>query len=63
MKLLFFQTDIEVAVKTLLDLKIEYKTLTGTDFPVAGRAPSKPKEAKPANKKAPAKEKKLVNVS
>lgn len=32
----------------LLDLKSEYKTLTGIDFPVAGRAPSKAKESKPA---------------
>lgn len=38
----------------LLDLKSEYKTLTGIDFPVAGRAPSKAKESKPA---AAAKEK------
>lgn len=44
--------------------------MTGTDFPVAGRTPSKPKEpkapkeAKPAaNKKAPTKEKKPVDVS
>lgn len=35
---------IDSAVKRLLSLKEEYKKLTGTDFPVAGRAPSKPKE-------------------
>ncbi|CAH1112220.1 unnamed protein product [Psylliodes chrysocephalus] len=46
--------EIDAAVKMLLDLKSEYKTLTGIDFPVAGRAPSKAKESKPA---AAAKEK------
>ncbi|CAH0551913.1 unnamed protein product [Brassicogethes aeneus] len=49
------KADVEAAVKSLLDLKAEYKKATGTDFPVAGRTPSKPKEAKPAQQ---AKEKK-----
>lgn len=40
------KTDIDAAVKKLLDLKTEYKNLTGTDFPVAGRMPTKPKEQK-----------------
>ncbi|KAG5868157.1 hypothetical protein JTB14_017350 [Gonioctena quinquepunctata] len=62
--------EIDVAVKLLLDLKAEYKKATGTDFPVAGRTPSKPKENKPAAKpkenlakqKPAAKEKKPVVV-
>jgi len=33
-------------VKILLDLKAEYKTVTGTDFPVPAKAPSKPKQVK-----------------
>lgn len=43
---------IDEAVKTLLDLKSQYKTLTGTDFPVAGRGKpeSKSKEKKEAPK-------------
>ena len=40
---------VDAAVKLLLDLKSEYKTLTGTDFPVAGRQSAAPK-AKPADK-------------
>jgi hypothetical protein len=45
-------------------LKAEYKALTGTDFPVAGRTPAKPKEApqKAANQKVAPKEKKPVVV-
>jgi len=31
--------EIDAAVKTLLDLKAEYKKLTGEDVPVPGRAP------------------------
>lgn len=54
------KAEIDAAVKTLLDLKAEYKKVTGTDFPTAGRAPSKPKsesqKAKP-EKKEPAKPK------
>lgn len=53
---------VDAAVKVLLDLKAEYKKLTGTDFPVAGRTP-KPaapkkeakKEEKPKAKPEPAK--------
>uniref|UniRef100_A0A1Q3F221 Bifunctional glutamate/proline--tRNA ligase n=1 Tax=Culex tarsalis TaxID=7177 RepID=A0A1Q3F221_CULTA len=41
---------VDAAVKVLLDLKAEYKKLTGTDFPVAGRAP-KPAAPKKENKK------------
>ncbi|XP_021712876.1 bifunctional glutamate/proline--tRNA ligase [Aedes aegypti] len=55
---------VDAAVKALLDLKAEYKKLTGTDFPVAGRTP-KPaaqkkeakKEEKPKAKPEPAKPK------
>ncbi|GLV40122.1 Glutamyl-prolyl-tRNA synthetase [Carabus blaptoides fortunei] len=60
--------DVDAAVKVLLDLKAEYKSLTGTDFPVAGRTPSKPKEQKAPvvksvpNKKAPIKEKKTLDM-
>lgn len=48
----------------MLGLKAEYKALTGTDFPVAGRTPAKPKEApqKAANQKVAPKEKKPVVV-
>lgn len=55
------KADIDAAVKLLLDLKVEYKTLTGTDFPVAGRTPAKPKSAEGAkkeNKPTPKDEKK-----
>lgn len=41
---------VDAAVKALLDLKAEYKKLTGTDFPVAGRTP-KPAAAKKESKK------------
>jgi bifunctional glutamyl/prolyl-tRNA synthetase len=50
--------EIDAAVKTLLELKAQYKELTGTDFPVAGRTPAAPKqkaEKKPEPKKQPAK--------
>ncbi|XP_037046618.1 bifunctional glutamate/proline--tRNA ligase [Bradysia coprophila] len=48
---------VDEAVKLLLELKGQYKTLTGTDFPVAGRgntksnADNKPKAAAPKEKK------------
>lgn len=42
---------VDEAVKLLLELKGEYKTLTGTDSPVAGRGSSKPAESKPKEKK------------
>ncbi|KAF7280930.1 hypothetical protein GWI33_005395 [Rhynchophorus ferrugineus] len=57
--------EIDAAVKVLLELKAEYKQVTGEDFPVAGRAPSKPKEApkeKPAKQKLAQKEKKPVDT-
>ncbi|XP_055622940.1 bifunctional glutamate/proline--tRNA ligase isoform X2 [Toxorhynchites rutilus septentrionalis] len=41
---------VDAAVKKLLELKEKYKKLTGTDFPVAGRA-SKQTVAKKENKK------------
>ena len=55
------KADVDAAVQTLLALKAEYKTLTGEDFPVAGRQqqPAKPKEAA-RPKEAPKKEKKQV---
>lgn len=40
---------MDAAVKSLLNLKAEYKTLTGTDFPTAGR------NSKPAKDPAPPK--------
>lgn len=63
--------EVDAAVKILLDLKAEYKTLTGTDFPAPGKAPAKPaKESKaaapkekPAKQKAAVKEKRPVEVS
>lgn len=48
---------IDEAVKALLNLKLEYKNVTGEDFPTPGRNSSKksqPKESKP-QKQAPAK--------
>lgn len=45
---ILFQDVIDAAVKILLDLKVEYKNLTGTDFPVAGRSINKQsREVKP----------------
>ncbi|KAJ1523501.1 hypothetical protein ONE63_001353 [Megalurothrips usitatus] len=41
--------EVDAAVKVLLGLKAEYKTLTGTDFPTAGRTP-KPAKAAPQPK-------------
>lgn len=41
------KAEIDTAVKTLLDLKNEYKSLTGTDFPTGGRPQEAKKEAKP----------------
>lgn len=41
--------DVDAAVKILLSLKAEYKTLTGTDFPTAARTP-KPAKATPQAK-------------
>nr|CAI5819600.1 unnamed protein product [Callosobruchus analis] len=60
--------EVDAAVKLLLDLKAEYKTVTGEDFPTAARTPSKPKEKKPAaspkeKQKPAAKEKKPVDTS
>nr|CAH7725356.1 unnamed protein product [Callosobruchus chinensis] len=60
--------EVDAAVKLLLDLKAEYKTVTGEDFPTAARTPSKPKEKKPAaspkEKQKPAvKEKKLADTT
>lgn len=50
------KSDIDAAVKLLLDLKLEYKNTTGEDFPAAGgRAPSKPKAAKAEKPKKPEK--------
>uniref|UniRef100_A0A6P7FFN4 Bifunctional glutamate/proline--tRNA ligase n=1 Tax=Diabrotica virgifera virgifera TaxID=50390 RepID=A0A6P7FFN4_DIAVI len=53
---------VDAAVKVLLALKVEYKNLTGTDFPVAGRTPKETKPAAPKEKvvkqKPAAKEKK-----
>lgn len=46
-----FQDEIDAAVKVLLQLKTDYKTLTGTDFPTAARTPSKPKETKVSKEK------------
>lgn len=60
--------NIDAAIKVLLELKALYKSLTGRDFPVQNRAPSKPKESKPvaakekvAKQKPSAKEKKPVD--
>lgn len=53
--------EIDAAVKALLELKAEYKKLTGIDFPTGGRAPAKPagavkkEQPKPAPKIAPVK--------
>ncbi|XP_044264891.1 bifunctional glutamate/proline--tRNA ligase [Tribolium madens] len=49
--------EIDKAVKILLDLKAEYKTLTGTDFPAPGRTPTKPKETQVKVAKSAPKEK------
>ena len=43
--------DVDKAVQTLLLFKAEYKTVTGEDFPVAGRQPQAPKESKPKESK------------
>lgn len=40
------EEEIDGAVKKLLDLKAEYKALTGTDFPVTGRAPAPQKKSR-----------------
>lgn len=53
--------DVDAAVQKLLTLKTEYKTETGEDFPVAGRAPAPAKDAKPKEvkpKEAPKEKKK-----
>lgn len=55
------KADVDAALQTLLSLKAEYKTVTGEDFPVAGRQPQAPKEAKPKEakpKEAPKEKKK-----
>lgn len=48
------KADIDAAVKLLLDLKLEYKTATGEEFPSAGRGPSKPKAAAAKKPEKPA---------
>ncbi len=48
--------EIDGAVKKLLDLKAEYKVLTGTDFPVAGRAPAPQKQKQEPKKPVEQKE-------
>uniref|UniRef100_A0A336L852 Bifunctional glutamate/proline--tRNA ligase n=1 Tax=Culicoides sonorensis TaxID=179676 RepID=A0A336L852_CULSO len=45
------KAEIDAAVNLLLDLKAEYKTLTGNDFPVAGRQQETKKESKPQKPK------------
>ena len=50
------KAEVDTAVQTLLALKAEYKTVTGEDFPVAGRQQAAPKETKP--KEAPKEKKK-----
>ncbi|KAJ8980177.1 hypothetical protein NQ317_011422 [Molorchus minor] len=65
------KVDIDSAVKVLLDLKAEYKTVTGTEFPVPGKTPSKAKENKTpaapkekvAKQKSAAKEKKPTEAN
>lgn len=58
--------EVDAAVKILLDLKGEYKKLTGTDFPVPGRGkdakPQKVKEVKAKQAKEPAAKIKPVPV-
>lgn len=44
-------TEVDVAVKLLLDLKLEYKNKTGEDFPTPGRSSSSKKD-KPKTEKA-----------
>ncbi|KAJ8944960.1 hypothetical protein NQ318_013108 [Aromia moschata] len=61
--------EIDAAVKILLDLKAEYKKVTGTDFPAPAKTPSKSKENKASaapkekvvKQKPAAKEKKPVD--
>ncbi|KAI4469093.1 prolyl-trna synthetase [Holotrichia oblita] len=58
--------EVDAAVKILLDLKAEYKKLTGNDFPVPGRAKDakaqKVKEAKPKQAKESASKAKTVEI-
>ncbi|KAK5648583.1 hypothetical protein RI129_003475 [Pyrocoelia pectoralis] len=58
------KAEIDGEVKKLLDLKAEYKTLTGTDFPTGGRPQktTKPKEEKGAKPKSDKKEKDKKSV-
>ncbi|KAB0799789.1 hypothetical protein PPYR_07669 [Photinus pyralis] len=53
------KAEIDTEVKKLLDLKAEYKALTGTDFPTGGRTQktTKPKEEKVTKAKSEKKEK------
>lgn len=52
-----FQEEVDAAVKKLLDLKIEFKNVTGEDYPAPTKTPAKPKEAKSATKEKCSKEK------
>ena len=59
---------MDAAVKVLLSLKAEYKTLTGTDFPTAGRnqnkkAPAQPKEKSKPKPQPKEKESEVMNMS
>lgn len=57
------EKEVTDAVAVLLNLKAQYKTLTGTDFPTGGKTPSKPKEKEKVAKQKPAvKEKKPVDA-
>ncbi|XP_018579674.1 bifunctional glutamate/proline--tRNA ligase [Anoplophora glabripennis] len=49
--------EVDAAVKILLDLKAEYKNVTGNDFPAATRAPAKTKDNKPDQKEKVSKQK------
>ncbi|KAJ6638073.1 Bifunctional glutamate/proline--tRNA ligase [Pseudolycoriella hygida] len=52
---------VDDAVKILLELKEEYKTVTGTDFPVAVRGSTKSTDSKKKEKKEAPKPKAVVN--
>jgi hypothetical protein len=48
---LFYQIAVDEGVKLLLQLKAQFKKLTGTDFPTAGgRTPSKKEKVTSAKK-------------
>lgn len=55
--------EIEAEVKILLELKTEYKRLTGTDFPSTVKTPSKVKESKNVKIKEPKQKEKLEKTS